>query len=146
MYNRAYIGGTFDLLHPGHINLFKKAKEIADEVVVSLNRDDFVRRYKGNAPLMSLKERTEIVKACRYVDKVVVNVGDENSKPAILKAKADVIIHGDDWVGASLMKQMGFDKKWLKDNKISLHYFPYTKGVSSSGIKERFARLIKTHH
>lgn len=131
----AYIGGTFDLLHYGHIELFRKCKEIFKEVVVSINRDEFVRRYKGVSPIFNLQHRLDMVNSIRYVDKVIVNVGDEDSRKAILEVKPDYIIHGDDWELSSLMKQMNIDADFLHSNNLEFYFLPYTKGVSSTIIR-----------
>jgi glycerol-3-phosphate cytidylyltransferase len=132
---RAYIGGTFDLLHYGHIQLFKNAKEYFKEIVVSLNTDEFSLRYKKILPHYSLEQRILMVSSCQYVDTVIINEGCEDSKPAILACKATHIIHGDDWTDNSLMTQMGLTKKFMEENNIKFFYLPYTKGISSTFIR-----------
>ena len=134
---KVYVGGTFDLFHEGHVRLFKRAKNTADVVVVALNTDEFAEAYKGKRPVMSLKERMEVVKACKYVDVVDVNDGGEDSKPCILRNKPDFILHGDDWTGASLMKQLGITEAFLKRHNIRMVYAPYTKKISTSALKQR---------
>ncbi len=134
----AYIGGTFDLMHHGHVALFKAAKKIADFVVVSLNTDEFNTQYKGRKPVMALKERIIVVSACRYVDKVDINEGGHDSKPAILRNKPDYILHGDDWVrGEIFLKQLGIDKKFLKEHKIKIKYVPLIKDISTTELRIR---------
>ena len=66
-----YTGGTFDLFHFGHQNFLKQCKRIADEVVVSLNTDDFVERFKGRKTILKFKEREQSLWYCKYVDKTV---------------------------------------------------------------------------
>jgi glycerol-3-phosphate cytidylyltransferase len=132
----AYIGGTFDLFHTGHTRLLREAKKVFDEVVVSLNTDEFATRYK-RVPVMTLLERAEVLQSCRYVDRVIVNIGDENSAPAILISGANYIVHGSDWQGDSLLKQMGIDQLWLERNGIELLYLPHTPGISTTQIIER---------
>lgn len=66
-----YTGGTFDLFHFGHINFLKQCKNISEKVVVSLNADDFVERFKGQKPILSYKEREKSVRYCKYVDEVI---------------------------------------------------------------------------
>lgn len=132
--SRIYIGGTFDLLHSGHIELFRRASKHG-KVVVSLNKDEFAARYKRK-PVMPLNERFAVIEAIKYVDEVMINSGDEDSKPAILEARATHILHGDDWTGESLMKQMDLTEKWLKEHDIEMYYLPYTPHVSSSKIYE----------
>lgn len=134
---KIYIGGTFDLFHPGHLNLFKRAREMADIVCVSVNRDEFNEQYKGERPIMTLEERIAMIEACKYVDEVIVNDGDADSKRAIMKAMPDFVLHGDDWTGESLAKQMGLTEEFLKKYQIEMKYVPYTQGISSSDIKKR---------
>lgn len=128
-----YIGGTFDCLHSGHINLFKNAKTEVDWLIVSLNTDEFAARYKRK-PIIPFKERAAVLSAIRYVDQVITNEGDENSKVAILKVMPDYIIHGDDWTGKSLMVQMGFTQEFLDKHGIKLFYLPYTPDISTTKI------------
>lgn len=132
-----YIGGTFDLLHWGHIELFRRVKERSHIVVVSLNTDDFVARYKGAPPVMRLHERQLAVEAVKWVDHVMVNRGGEDSRPAILEARATTVWHDDSWKGESLMEQMGFDQAWLDEHGIKMDYVPRTVGISSTEIKDR---------
>ncbi len=132
----AYIGGNFDLFHSGHINILKNAKRIADNVTVCLNTDEFATKYKRR-PIMSLDERVDIIKSCKYVDHVMVSSGGRSSRDAIIKSGADVIIHGDDWTGEDYLKQIGIDEKFIRERGILVVYIPYTKGISSSEIIQR---------
>lgn len=141
IYNHAYIGGTFDILHPGHVALFRKTADVAHYVTVSLNTDEFVKQYKGRPPVMTLDERIAVIEACRYIDDVIVNTGGADSKPAIINARPDVIIHGTDWTGESLMQQMGLSAEFMQKHGIDFHYIPVLKKegqkVSSMEIKDR---------
>ncbi len=130
-----YTGGTFDLFHAGHVNFLRRCRELADRVVVSLNKDLFVREYKGSFPVISYENRLTVLKSCRYVDNVIENVGDFDSKPAIMMVKPDIIAVGDDWRYKDYCKQMMFSEQWLSSKKITLIYVPYTKGISSTQIK-----------
>jgi len=137
---RLYTGGTFDLFHSGHVEFLKKCAMMASEVVVSLNTDEFIEAYKGNPPVMTYKEREAVLGACIWVDEVVPNIGDADSKPAILEEKPDIIAIGSDWARKDYYKQMQFTQDWLDDHDISLVYIPYTKGVSSTDIKRRLSK------
>lgn len=135
-----YTGGTFDLPHIGHLELFEYCKSFAGKhgkVVVSLNRDQFVKKFKGRAPVMSYDERKTILSNLKTIDVVVENSGDEDSKIAIKKAKPDIIVIGMDWVERNYCNQMKFDEKWLNQNKISLVYVPRTTGLSTTLLKKR---------
>jgi cytidyltransferase-like protein len=130
-----YTGGTFDLFHSGHVRFLQKCSEHG-EVVVSVNTDDFVETYKER-PICSLEERMETVAACKYVNRVMVNHGGADSKPAIIKAKADIIVVGSDWQNKDYFKQMDFTADWLLSLNISLLFVPYTEHISSTIIKAR---------
>jgi len=141
MFRRIYLGGTFDCLHTGHLNLFKAARTKAWEVVVGVNTDAFASRYKRR-PIVPFEDRIAVLSHCRLVDHVFVNIGDEDSRRAIIGSEADCIGHGDDWTGPALMKQMGFDEVWLRVHNISMVYLPYTKGISSTDILRRAKEIV----
>lgn len=137
-FQRAYIGGTFDCLHRGHLALFANAKRIAREIVVSLNTDEFAGRYK-RVPVMPLADRMAVVSQLRCVDQVVVNTGSEDSRPAIVHSGADCIVHGSDWHGESLMAQMGLDQEWLDARGMRLVILPYTEWTSTTKLLDIYA-------
>jgi glycerol-3-phosphate cytidylyltransferase len=134
-----YTGGTFDLLHAGHVDLLRVCRKVSHggEVIVGLNRDAFVHQFKGKPPVCSYEERRDILLACRYVDAVIPNIGDTDSKPAILHVKPDFILIGDDWAVKDYYAQMNFTPEWLDDNNISLLYVPRQRRLSSTAIKSR---------
>lgn len=138
-----YTGGTFDLFHFGHFNFLKKCKQLADTVIVSLNTDDFIERFKGKKPIMNYKEREKSLLFCQYVDKVIPNFSDEDSKPSILSVKPSIIAVGDDWAQKDYFSQMQFTQDWLDQNKIVLVYIPYTKEISATELKRRVIRAYK---
>jgi glycerol-3-phosphate cytidylyltransferase len=137
-----YTGGTFDLFHSGHIRLLKACRRLAGDdgrVVVSLNTDAFIQAYKGKSPIMSYDERAEILLGCRYVDRVVPNLGGADSKPTIIDVMPDFIVIGDDWARRDYYAQMQFTQSWLDDLEIQLVYVPYTVGISTTELKKRIA-------
>jgi len=62
-----YTGGTFDLLHYGHMNFLKQCSKISDRVIVSLNTDEFIFKYKNKYPIMTYDERKRSLEGVRYV-------------------------------------------------------------------------------
>lgn len=132
-----YTGGTFDVPHMGHVYFFKSIKKAFPDckLVVSLNRDDFILRYKGKTPLFNYQERERFLKSIEYIDEVVENDGDENSTVTIDKIKPDVVAIGNDWLMKDYCKQMGFDNIWLSKRNIILAYFPHLEGLSATVIK-----------
>jgi glycerol-3-phosphate cytidylyltransferase len=134
---KVYTGGTFDLFHRGHANFLRQCKEIGDTVIVSLNTDEFIYRYKGEYPVVSYEDRKEVLLSCKYVDKVIPNSEGEDSKPSILSVNPKFIVIGSDWAKKDYYAQMNFTQKWLDDNGCILIYIPYTENVSTSLIKKK---------
>ena len=134
-----YTGGTFDMFHAGHVDFLRVCKKVAGEgdVVVALNRDEFVEGFKGKRPVCCYEERRVVLEACMYVDVVIENTGDQNSCPSILSVHPDFILIGDDWAGRDYYKQMGFTREWLDRQEIVLLYVPRQRIISSTAIKER---------
>jgi glycerol-3-phosphate cytidylyltransferase len=133
---RIYTGGTFDLIHAGHIAFLRRCAELGS-VTVSLNTDEFIQEYKGVAPIMSFYEREAVLSELRCVDAVVANTGGANSTEAIEQVAPDLIVVGSDWARRDYYKQMNFDQDWLDARDIGLLYIPYTEGISTTDIKKR---------
>ena len=131
-----YTGGTFDLFHAGHSIFLRRCAEFGD-VTVALNTDEIIEAYKGKPPVLSYADRSEVLSSCRWVDRVVPNIGGVDSKLSIELVKPDMIVIGSDWARKDYYKQMSFDQDWLDERGIGLAYIPYTQGISSTAIKER---------
>lgn len=133
-----YTGGTFDLIHSGHVNFLRRCAQIGN-VTVALNTDEFITSYKGKPPVMSYSERFEVLSEFRCVRNIIPNHGGADSKPSILEVCPDIIAIGSDWARKDYYKQMGFTQDWLDEYHISLMYIPYTKGISTTELKRRMA-------
>lgn len=139
-YKIGYTQGVFDLFHIGHLNLLKRAKERCDFLIVGVNSDELVETYKHKYPIINENQRKQIVEAIKYVDKcIIVNTLDKEI--AWENLKFDAIFIGDDWKG---------NDRWAKTEQLlSLHnvkviYFKYTNGISSTIIKEKLEKDIKS--
>lgn len=138
-----YTGGTFDLFHVGHLELLRECRRmvgVAGTVVASVNRDEFVERYKGQAPIQSLAMRLELVRACRFVDAAVVNIGDEDSRPAIEAVAPTCLAIGSDWLDPEhderrYHAQLGVSPDWLRERGLWIEYIPRTRGISSTALR-----------
>ncbi len=89
-----------DLFHRGHLEFIKKAKRLGDILIIGVHPDDVARRYKRK-PIMSFKDRMEIIKSIKEVDKVVEDCMDFREPTMftnIKKYKVDIVVHGDDWL------------------------------------------------
>lgn len=131
-------GGSWDLFHTGHLNVLKKAKELGDFLIVAVSTDELIEKYKGLAPIMNYDQRSSIIKELKCVDKVVEqkNIFDIDQ---FLSLKADVFVVGDDWLGKEHLVP---NLKWLSENNF-LRYVKYTKGLSSSMIKEKIINMAQ---
>jgi len=94
------VSGGFDPVHIGHIILFREAKKLGDKLVVILNNDNWLKKKKGYV-FMPQKERKEIIKAIRYVDKVILTGHQKNPKDMsvckeLKKLKPDIFANGGD--------------------------------------------------
>jgi len=135
-----YTGGSFEILHAGHINFLRQCKAIAGKdgkVIVSLNTDEFIESYKGIGSVFTYDERKKLLEQSEYVDEVIPNVGGADSKPTILSVKPNFIVIGSDWASKDYYKQMDFTQEWLDEQGIVLIYVPYTLIISTSEIKRR---------
>ncbi|QZE11674.1 nucleotidyltransferase [Streptomyces phage Karp] len=145
MSNIVYTGGTFDLFHEGHVELLAACKRLAGPngyVVVSLNTDEFIQRFKINPPVQTYREREVVLNSCRYVDLVIPNIGEEDSKKTIENLETqnvfvDVVAIGSDWAGRDYYGQMGFTKEWLDKKQLILVYIDRRTGMSTTKIKEK---------
>jgi glycerol-3-phosphate cytidylyltransferase len=91
--------GTFDLLHYGHINILRRAKELGDYLIVGLSTDNFNRVLKSKENYFDYKEREMMLDAIRYVDLVIPEENWEQKQDDIKLYKIDVFVMGDDWEG-----------------------------------------------
>lgn len=131
-----YTGGTFDLLHPGHVAFLNRCAEFG-QVVVALNTDEFIAHYKGRPPVMTFEERKATLLGLSSVSAVVANRGGTDSTISIEDVQPDLIVVGSDWARRDYYSQMNFDQDWLDARGIGLCYIPYTRGISTTDIKSR---------
>jgi len=118
--------GTFDLLHYGHINLLRRAKEYGDYLIVVVSSDEFNLKEKNKACYFNYEIRKQLVEAVRYVDLVIPEESWDQKISDIKEYHVDTFIIGDDWKGK-------FD--FLKDY-CEVVYLPRTPEVSTSQIKK----------
>ena len=122
--------GTFDLLHYGHINLLRRAKELGDYLIVALSTDEFNRDEKGKKSYFTYEQRKTLLEAVRYVDLVIP---EENWNQKISDVKeygVDTFVMGDDWNGA-------FD--FLKEY-CDVVYLSRTPEISTTQIKRELKK------
>ncbi|MBS4179144.1 adenylyltransferase/cytidyltransferase family protein [Lederbergia citrea] len=132
-YKIGYTTGVFDLFHVGHLNILKKAKEQCEYLIVGVSTDELVQEYKNKLPVIPYYERIEIVEGIKYVDKVVPQMNRDKFS-AWNNFQFNVMFVGDDWKGNPLFNEV---EKKFNHVGVDIVYFPYTKGVSSTELKQK---------
>ena len=117
--------GTFDMLHYGHINLLRRARELGDYLVVVLSTDEFNWNSKQKKCYFTYEQRKQVLEAIRYVDLVIPEENWEQKISDVQDYKIDTFVMGNDWEGK-------FD--FLKDY-CEVVYLPRTEGISTTQIK-----------
>ncbi len=118
--------GTFDLLHYGHINLLRRAKQQGDYLIVALSTDQFNWDQKHKKSYFSYEQRKQLLEAIRYVDLVIPEESWEQKITDVKEFRIDTFVIGDDWEGK-------FD--FLKEH-CQVVYLPRTPEISTTQIKE----------
>lgn len=117
--------GTFDLLHTGHINILRRAKELGDYLIVAVSTDEF-NTLKHKEAYHSFEERKQILEAIKYVDEVIAENDWDQKVKDVKKYSVDTFVMGNDWEG-----EFDFLKEYCK-----VVYLPRTSGISTTKIKD----------
>ncbi len=131
MTTTVFTNGCFDLIHPGHVSLLERARELGDRLVVGINSDESVRRIKGpGRPVVDQESRKAVLLALRAVDEVRI-FEELTPEKLIRNIKPDILVKGGDWteneiIGADFVKSLG-------GRVVSL---PLLEGFSSSNLIE----------
>ena len=125
--------GTYDLLHEGHINLLRRAKELGDYLIVGVTNDSFDRERGKLNVRNNVLERVEAVKATGFVDKVIIEDYVGQKIDDIIKYDVDIFAIGSDWKGK-------FD---YLEEYCNVVYLPRTEGISSTMLRAESETVIR---
>ena len=117
--------GTFDVLHIGHINLLRRARELGDRLIVGLSTDEF-NAVKHKTSLLDYNNRKTVLEAVRYVDLVIPETNWEQKTRDVQEYRVDIFVIGDDWAGE-------FD---FLSELCEVKYLPRTGDISSTLVKQ----------
>ena len=99
-----WCNGTFDILHPGHIELFKVGKSLGDKLIVATDTDEKIRQDKGaSKPVNNLCDRISMLQAIRYIDEVLYFNTRKELEGLIKLYTPDILLLGDDWQGGDVV-------------------------------------------
>jgi D-beta-D-heptose 7-phosphate kinase/D-beta-D-heptose 1-phosphate adenosyltransferase len=127
-----FTNGCFDVLHVGHVNYLRFAREKGDVLLVGVNDDASVRRAKGPArPVNSLADRLEVLAALEMVD-AVCSFSDDTPKTLIERVTPHVLVKGQDWADKGVV-----GREWVEAHGGQVHLAPLVPGKSTTSILER---------
>ena len=114
---KGFMTGTFDIIHRGHIEIFRYGKSLCDEFVVAVDTDDRVKSKKGESrPFNSLEDRMEVLRSISYIDKVIPFATDSELEHIVRTECPKWWLMGSDWKDAKrpevtlLCKNIFFDR------------------------------------
>lgn len=136
-----YVGMSADLVHPGHVNVIRKAAELG-EVIVGLLTDEAVASYK-RLPYMTYEQRKEVIENIKGVDRVIPQTTLDYA-PNLRALKPDYVVHGDDWrtgIQRSVREKV---IQTLAEWGGQLVEVEYTKGISSTQLNSALKEIGTT--
>jgi phosphoenolpyruvate phosphomutase len=141
MKKSVYVGMSADLVHPGHLNIIKTARELG-EVTVGLLTDEAIASYK-RVPFMSYEHRKEVIENIKGVAQVVPQT-TLDYVPNLESLKPDFVVHGDDWKEGVQQDTRACVVEALSKWGGKLVEVPYTKGISSTAFHEAMKEVGTT--
>ena len=128
-----WTNGTFDILHPGHIQLFKVAKELGDMVIVGTDTDEKIKKDKGSdRPINDLCYRVAMLEAIKYIDAVHTFDTRSELEGLIQMYNPDILLIGDDWRDGDVV-----GREYAKE----VRFLPRVGGYASSNTIKRIHNL-----
>jgi len=125
---KVFTNGCFDILHRGHLELFKYASSLGNKLIVGIDSDKKIRLDKGEPrPFNGVVDRVEMLKALRYVDEVYVFDSTLELENLVERINPDIMIVGSDWRGKKVI-----GKQYAKE----LRFFEKIDGYSTTQILE----------
>ena len=136
-YRRVLTVGVYDLIHKGHVELFRRAKGLGDYLIVAAQDSDFILKYKPNAKVLnSTEDRKYMIKSIRYVDEVITYTDVDK---IVQEVDFDIFVTGPDQCHAGFQRAI----KWCEEHGKEHIVLGRTDGVSSSELKARIAKKTR---
>jgi len=124
MTKTVFVNGTFDILHPGHLQLLEYARSQGDRVIVAIDSDERVREKKGpNRPINTAEDRAYMLQSLKTVDHVLLFGSDVELENCVKVSKPDIMVVGSDWEGKSVIGSM---------YAAEVHFFPRIEEYATS--------------
>ncbi|PWT81097.1 MAG: cytidyltransferase [Acidobacteria bacterium] len=139
MYRIGYAPGAFDLLHVGHLDLFRKAKSRCDFLIAGVASDEIVLQNKGAPPTIPLAERLEIIRSLKLVD-VAFPTMTWNKREMWEALRFHLLFKGDDWRGTEKGERLEREFMFVD---VEIVYVPRTIQTSSTALRRAMQALEK---
>jgi|TARA_B100000902_G_C26464518_1_gene507099 D-beta-D-heptose 7-phosphate kinase/D-beta-D-heptose 1-phosphate adenosyltransferase len=128
-----WTNGTFDILHPGHIQLFKVARSLGDKVIVATDTDEKIKNDKGDhKPINDLCYRVAMLESIKYIDVVHTFGNRKELEDLIMLYEPDILLLGDDWRYGDVVG---------REHAKEVRFLPRVGGYASSNTIKRIHNL-----
>lgn len=135
-YKKVLTVGVYDLLHKGHVELYRRAKGLGDYLIVAAQDSDFILKYKPTAKVLnSTEDRKYMIKSIRYVDEVITYSDVDR---IVQEVDFDVFVTGPDQCHEGFQRAI----QWCEEHGREHIVLGRTDGVSSSELKARISAKI----
>ena len=133
MCKTVFVNGTFDILHPGHVQLFKVARSLGEKVIVATDTDEKIREDKGGGkPVHSAGYRVAMLEAIKYIDTVLTFDNRQELEDLVEMYSPDILLLGDDWRYGDVVR-----REYAKE----VRFLPRVGGYASSNTIKRIHNL-----
>ena len=134
-----FTASTFDLLHAGHVQMLREAKEQCDYLIVGLQFDPSMDRPEKNKPIQTVVERYIQLKSCKFIDEIVPYATEQDLLDILSSFKINVRIIGEEY------KKINFTgKDYCIKKGIELYYNKREHRFSSSGLRKQVYNVERT--
>lgn len=124
---KGFIAGSFDVIHPGYISMFKEAKENCDYLIIGLQVDPTIERPKKLKPILEYQDRFNILSSIRYIDQIYPYELENDLFNLLKEIKPDIRFLGDDYKNKNITG---------KELNIPIHYIDRSHDWSTTKFKE----------
>ena len=138
-YKIGYTQGVYDMFHIGHLNLINRAKEQCESLIVGVNSDELVKKYKHKETVIKESDRAEIVRNLKAVDECII-VDTLDKLQIYGQTHFNAIFIGSDWYGNPRWMKT---KKELAEKGADVVFLPHTEGISSTILRAEKGHNVK---
>lgn len=130
-----FTAGVFDMFHIGHLNLINNARARCDYLIVGVNSDELVQKYKRKTAVVPFDERVQIISSIKGVDETL-RIDTLDKLDAWNRRPFDLLFIGNDWKGSDRWTET---EKIMAEHNVRVIYLPYTQGTTSTLLREKLS-------